>query len=1099
LLAVKKHWPRGRSLEPEIYKIIDVPQVPPTDDRAERKVSTKPLGKREIEKGDRRCIMVTKTLLQKKVLLFIAITLITWMPALPGAYGSILTSTPPTIDGNASEWTLENSTRIPVTNGFVHLMNDATNLYVLIDVTSDTGDDPPGQDSFWLTFDVNRNSSIDTGDVNFSPVYAGYLSFCYSHYTLSVPVLGECAIMPSSSGAEGFGTSVNDPITPHRIWELQIPRDYINATALNTPLRFALKLVSKNPSFDVDTPPGFVLDFSTSFLTDQLDREPGLIDANKWANLEFIRRAESGALRSAVRQYGPLTLGGGWNNNIIFQNSSSIREIQADVTLNSFKRDGDYWPRARLWGYFFNAHVPPPTHKNYPAGTYYEDVMAEVSIGENTVHTGLKAEYWILYCTDENCSSSEAVYYGELGSIDLGKTYTLDIQWDGTQFTFKCDSASASVTPVLDPYYSPPDPTPIGSSTPPINQLKGIGTLVNPTTSLTTGGYVDAKFQNVVVNGTTPIAISDANGMIDDTTWSGSTLEFVREQIIDGAYGMGLRSYGSFANDGLNLVNAQNFNEIQADLTVQQLRNIPNPNPATPMAALHGNFYSAGGANTGDQTDQTGDIKVLVGIRLGIPTGQYSGQPVGFYNIVKCTKHDCNKYNGANPSDPNNEFQRLYYYEDPKTIGPDLVGKPHRVSIRYDVAGNAFTFGFDGRLTTPGPSSPGWIVPPPLPTNQGPPNAAQKGPHTRIAFFSGPSGEGSVSAQFANIATVVDTDGDGVPDYQDNCPTVYNPIVAQWKDINGNMHTNSQRDYDLDGFGDACDLCPKVANNGGPCPATIGGGISYSTGPLLTVRIDYNGPATYLVPPDCNNVVFNSDPPIAQNCRRIPPYVLAVSEDAATPRYGWPGGDWIAAKAGDSWTIVCNLLEIFDENRLKAAGTVKITPTYTFFETDRGLDPAGVCASGDICVDTTKYNLFQGTIPTQQPVTVATTDLKEPLSVSIDMKPGSPLPKTINLGSQGNVPVAILSSPPNSTPNFDATAVNPTTVKLGVANVRVVGKKGTLQESISDVNGDGRPDMIVHFDTQAIGLTSDAVEVCLTGSTTDGTAFIGCNRVRIVP
>ena len=79
--------------------------------------------------------------------------------------------------------------------------------------------------------------------------------------------------------------------------------------------------------------------------------------------------------------------------------------------------------------------------------------------------------------------------------------------------------------------------------------------------------------------------------------WSDSTLEFVREQISDGVYGMALRSYGSFANDGLNLVNGKNVKELQADLTVEQLINNPNPNPATPMAALEGNFYNAGGGS----------------------------------------------------------------------------------------------------------------------------------------------------------------------------------------------------------------------------------------------------------------------------------------------------------------------------------------------------------------------------------------------------------------------------------------------------------------------------------------------------------------------
>jgi YD repeat-containing protein len=44
---------------------------------------------------------------------------------------------------------------------------------------------------------------------------------------------------------------------------------------------------------------------------------------------------------------------------------------------------------------------------------------------------------------------------------------------------------------------------------------------------------------------------------------------------------------------------------------------------------------------------------------------------------------------------------------------------------------------------------------------------------------------------------VTDTDGDGVPDYSDNCPTVPNP---------------SQEDTDADGVGNACDNCPTVSN-----------------------------------------------------------------------------------------------------------------------------------------------------------------------------------------------------------------------------------------------------------------------------------------------
>jgi hypothetical protein len=359
---------------------------------------------------------------------------------------------------------------------------------------------------------------------------------------------------------------------------------------------------------------------------------------------------------------------------------------------------------------------------------------------------------------------------------------------------------------------------------------------------------------------------------------------------------------------------------------------------------------------------------------------------------------------------------------------------------------------------------------------------------------SGPSGEGYVSAQFANIATVVDTDGDGMPDSADNCPAVYNPIVAEWADINGVKYQNSQPDSDHDGYGDACDLCPRVANNGGPCGDETGTGVASTTGPLITATFTYNGSPTFLVSPNCNNVVFSSVPEIPQNCRFREPYVLKIVEGANTPGFGKPGGDWIAAKAGDSWTINCNPLEIFDEDAFKAENSVTITPMYTLFFEDPGIDPAtGTCAPGEICVDATQYHLFQGTMVAND-VMLTKDQTKNFKTVSIDIRPLSQR-NIINLQSCGYIPVAIFSSP-----DFDARTIDIGTVKMGDAGVKtvVVLKKKVFLEANLDVNRDGLKDKLVFFNIKDLNLAKYTGQVCLTGKTTGGSSFIGCDSVTIV-
>lgn len=113
-------------------------------------------------------------------------------------------------------------------------------------------------------------------------------------------------------------------------------------------------------------------------------------------------------------------------------------------------------------------------------------------------------------------------------------------------------------------------------------------------------------------------------------------------------------------------------------------------------------------------------------------------------------------------------------------------------------------------------------------------------------------------------------------------------------------------------------------------------------------------------------------------------------------------------------------------------------------------------------------------------------------NVTIDIKPGS-YPNAINLGSDGTVPVAILS-----TADFDARTVDPLTVTLATVPVKLKGK-GEPMASFEDVNGYGRLDLVVHVETEALQLSATSKKAILDGKTFSGMALRGSDSVRVVP
>ncbi|RMF56150.1 hypothetical protein D6745_00170, partial [Candidatus Woesearchaeota archaeon] len=91
-----------------------------------------------------------------------------------------------------------------------------------------------------------------------------------------------------------------------------------------------------------------------------------------------------------------------------------------------------------------------------------------------------------------------------------------------------------------------------------------------------------------------------------------------------------------------------------------------------------------------------------------------------------------------------------------------------------------------------------------------------------IASFNIKSFNNKKSFNNQNLISGNDTDGDGIPDSSDNCPTQYNPYQNDTDSDNiGDLCDNclsvpnsDQNDTDSDGFGDACDNCAYKFNPG---------------------------------------------------------------------------------------------------------------------------------------------------------------------------------------------------------------------------------------------------------------------------------------------
>ncbi len=104
------------------------------------------------------------------------------------------------------------------------------------------------------------------------------------------------------------------------------------------------------------------------------------------------------------------------------------------------------------------------------------------------------------------------------------------------------------------------------------------------------------------------------------------------------------------------------------------------------------------------------------------------------------------------------------------------------------------------------------------------------------------------------------------------------------------------------------------------------------------------------------------------------------------------------------------------------------------------------------------------------------------MPVTIDIKPGS----------NGVIPVAILT-----TPDFNANDVDMGTVRFGPTASTALA--APVQYALEDIDKDGDMDMILHFRTQDVGLTTTSTTATLIGKTKAGLDIEGTDSVRITP
>ena len=477
----------------------------------------------------------------------------------------------------------------------------------------------------------------------------------------------------------------------------------VNNLTAGTAYSFKLRTVTNPHAYNQNTvyseytlPVSIGDDFSQSF-----------IDPTTWADLEFVRYAQNGALVSALTRYGA-----NGSNFLVFDNPDTINSFQADVTVTAYQNNSSY-PYAGLLSHVYNDGT---------AGTGMTgDIIGNVGIGHNG--TQLEGFYSISRCTAPNCNLANEVGIlcsGQIGLADLNTTYPISSSWDGSAFTFNIGVSQIVIN-------SSNCPLPIRAG-PPKLENKVIGTRITQINGPNEGGYIAATFDNVFVNGS-PYDDFDSTGL-NPSKWR--TWEFIRA-VSGGELASVLTQIGVNGSNNTRFINSQSILGFEANLKVIEFQN----NGARPQGRLFAALYNDG-TGTSTPGDNTGDVYGIVGI-----LGQGSG-PQAFYSVTRCTAPGCT-------------LPGEYEILTSGIFKPVGIDETHRFSLSWN--GLNITLGCDGSPIFYNPTSIRPIV-----TGNGLPKG-YKGIGTHVSEIDIPTEWAYVNAAFDNVViTEKDTDSDGLSD-----------------------------------------------------------------------------------------------------------------------------------------------------------------------------------------------------------------------------------------------------------------------------------------------------------------------------------------------